>query len=663
MKFSVKLFVFFLALGIGTITILAIISFSVSKQALISRSYDQLTSIKKIKKNQIESFFDSRYRDIKVYSKNTAVQMACHRFIEAFNDGGLNGEAYQKWKDEHGDKLKTYVEEYGYYDLFFISPQGDIVYTVAEESDLGQNLISGKLSETNLAEAFQKGKNGFTLIDFKKYDVSNEPASFIAGPIHDNNGELIGVLAYQISLNAINKIMQERSGLGESGETYLVGTDYLLRSDSRFSKESTVLKLKVGTEGVKQAFKDVDGIQIIDDYRGIPVLSSFDKLQIKGLDWVVLSEIDVAEVMKPVLRLKNIILGVSVFLILLTLFIAFQVRKEIRQKLGEEPDEIARIAEEIARGNLDIHFVDTRKQQGVYSSMKMMAEKLKHIVAHVMDGSSTITSASQMLNATSQEMSQGANEQASSLEEISAIMEEMASNIHQSSENAQQTKVVSDLALKDIDEVRKKAEQASIANHEIGEKIKVINDIAVRTNILALNAAVEAARAGVHGKGFAVVATEVRKLAEQSKIASEQIVNGVKDSIRSNEETAALLLKTIPGIKKTAQLVSEVNTASVEQKSGIEQVNGAIQQVNHVTQENTASSEELASSAEELASQSEELSQLMLFFKVDKSQNQTHVSLNKKINNRKNNRLQKQQVVIQKQTTKAPPVKEVSISK
>jgi methyl-accepting chemotaxis protein len=196
-------------------------------------------------------------------------------------------------------------------------------------------------------------------------------------------------------------------------------------------------------------------------------------------------------------------------------------------------------------------------------------------------------------------------------------MEEMASNIKQNADNAAQTEKISRQSAKDAEVSGDAVNKAVIAMQTIAEKIAIVQEIARQTDLLALNAAVEAARAGEHGKGFAVVASEVRKLAERSQTAALEIGGLSGETVKAAKAAGEMLVKLVPDIRKTAELVSEISAACREQDIGASQINEAIQQLDKVTQQNAAASEQMSATSEELASQAEELQTSIAYFRTD----------------------------------------------
>lgn len=316
---------------------------------------------------------------------------------------------------------------------------------------------------------------------------------------------------------------------------------------------------------------------------------------------------------------RNIITTVGVIFLIIVVIIALVVSGITNKFIIKPINELVGVSEQVADGDLKavIHLNGQKDEIGrlAYAQNKML-DSLKNIVEKVIEISNYLSSASSQMSSTSQQISQGANDQASSVEEVSSSMEEMVSNISHNTDNARGTEK---LALDSVTGVRNgsdSTDESAKSMRDIAERITIISEIASQTNLLALNAAVEAARAGEHGKGFAVVAAEVRKLAERSNVAAEEINKLSASGLTISEKAGEMLKKIVPDIEKTATMIQEISAASAEQSSGANQINDALARLNEVTQQNASASEELASSSEELSAQAEQLKEMISFFRI-----------------------------------------------
>lgn len=309
------------------------------------------------------------------------------------------------------------------------------------------------------------------------------------------------------------------------------------------------------------------------------------------------------------------IIGITTLMVIFGSAMAWFIIRSVSNQLGSDPGVIATIARQISTGDLTFEF-DRTTVHGVYSDMKIMAEKLSEVVNNVQNGSHAVASGSQELAASSESLSQGSVEQVGSVEEITSALEQIGDSIKKNAENAQQTQDKALKAAHDAEEGSGAFKRTITAMKEIAEKTTIIEEIARQTNLLALNAAIESARAGEHGKGFAVVAAEVRKLAERSGVAANEISELSSSSVNIAEKADKILEQIVPDIKQTAELVQEIAATSSEQDNGATQITRAIRQLDQVVHQNASASEEMASTSEELSGQAEQLASTISFFKI-----------------------------------------------
>lgn len=572
---------------------------------------------------------------------------------------------YHKVHTNYHPTIHHYQQQFEYYDIFLVDAKtGNVVYSVFKELDYATSLKNGAYADSGIGDAFKKAltatdKNQTFLTDFKPYLPSyNAAASFISSPIFDQ-GKITGVVIFQMPVDRINAVMThsrewEKVGLGASGETYLVGEDFTMRSDGRFlledkpsylalmeqinlapktiqnikNKDTTIGLQPVETQGTKAALNGETGFAIFPDYRNVNVLSAYKPINVMGLNWAVMSEIDEDEAFYAIKKLKSNIINKAIIVSLIVVLIGAMLGWLFSQILIRPINNITEMVSSIGEGegdltgrvplvgnneitllskkinafidNIDntfsnllrtlVRLVPISLEQSEYNEklssslaqQKVQADIVNQCLMDANTATETVNNELVHINDATELCHQAVNDSESSVDLTS-------DNINALSDTIQQ-------AVKAITELKSDTDG-------ISRIIDVINSISEQTNLLALNAAIEAARAGEAGRGFAVVASEVRDLAQKTKLSTKEVADmvntiqsstqkvvGLMDSGQDNADKSSLQMKEtseqLVSVKSSMEMivdrVSAIDVAIDEQKVGFNQVTVSYQEMNHI---------------------------------------------------------------------------------
>lgn len=395
MKVAHKLPALVAGMAISASVIVGIIGYVIASAALEKEASSKLEAVLESQIKSLSYYLKSIQVDIEIMSANDEVIHGLDAFAQGWDelegnpeavlhklyiednpnptgkkeelDDAKDGSNYSAAHKHYHPWFRTLLRKRGYYDIFLVDMKGRLVYTVFKEEDYATNLLTGKWKDSGLGKVvkavmddFKPGKIVFD--DFAPYAPSHgAPASFIATPIIDDQGNKKGVLVYQMPIDQINAVMRTEAGMGETGESYIVGKDLLMRSDSRFSKESTILKTKVDTVTVGKAIQGKTGVEITPDYRGVPVVSAYGPLDFNGVRWAVMAEKDEAEALKAISSMSQYMVLASLLYAVAASIIGFFAVRGMVRGISRSSE----VLQQAAAGDLNVRVMNIKRRDEI----------------------------------------------------------------------------------------------------------------------------------------------------------------------------------------------------------------------------------------------------------------------------------------------------------
>ena len=316
--------------------IVPFLSYSSYKEAIKAECFRHLITTRDVLKHEIWNYFNDRYGDIDVLSRNPVIAKGFTRLSGAFHAYGIDGPQFLKIKSIYQPLMEYYVADYGYANIFFIERDGSVIFSALREDFSGTDLFIGEYKDHHIAHIFKLALEDVSFEDYSWNDKVNDFTAYFAAPVFEAES-LLGVIVIELPFSHLDAILTHKAGLGKTGEMYLVGEDGLMRSNSRFSVIPTILQKEVDTEATRDAFEGYVGAKIINGFRDLPVLSAYTPLNLNFINWALLVEMDEAEAFVAIQKAESLLKVIASVIGTITIGYIYFTRRAYK-KAEEEHD-------------------------------------------------------------------------------------------------------------------------------------------------------------------------------------------------------------------------------------------------------------------------------------------------------------------------------------